>query len=40
VEGRLKALEEKSLTSRLGPEEMAEYQRLTSIRGARAARGG
>ena len=40
VEGRLKALEEKSLTSRLGPEELAEYQRLTSIRGARAARGG
>jgi hypothetical protein len=40
VEGRLKALEEKSLTSRLDPEEMAEYQRLTSLRSARAARGG
>ena len=40
VEGRLKALEEKSRSSRLGPEELAEYQRLTSIRSPREARGG
>jgi len=40
VEGRLKALEEKSRSSRLGPEEMAEYQRLTLIRDSRDARGG
>jgi hypothetical protein len=40
VEERLKALEEKSLTSRLSPDEMDEYQRLTSNRKARGARGG
>jgi hypothetical protein len=40
VEGRLKALEEKSLTSRLSPDELEEYQRLTSNRMTRGTRGG
>ena len=40
VVGRLKALEEKSRSSRLEPEELAEYQRLTSNLIPRDARGG
>jgi len=40
VEGRLKALEDKSRVTGLDPEELAEYQRLTSNRRARGARGG
>jgi DNA primase len=40
VEGRLKALEDKSRLTGLDPEELAEYQRLTSNRRARGARGG
>jgi DNA primase len=40
VMGRLKALEEKSRSARLEPEELAEFQRLMSILAPRDARGG
>jgi DNA primase len=40
VVGRLKALEEKSRSTRLEPEELSEFQRLMSNLGPRDARGG
>ncbi len=40
VMGRLKALEEKSRSTRLEPEELVEFQRLMSILAPRDARGG
>jgi DNA primase len=40
VAARLKALEEKSLSNRLEPEELAEFQRLMLILAPRDARGG
>ncbi len=40
VVGRLKALEEKSRSARLEPEELSEFQRLMSILTPRDARGG
>jgi DNA primase len=40
VMGRLKALEEKSRSARLEPEELVEFQRLMSILAPRDARGG
>jgi DNA primase len=40
VVGRLKALEEKSRSTRLDPEELSEFQRLMSILAPRDARGG
>jgi len=40
IVGRLKALEEKSRSTKLEPEELAEFQRLMSVLGPRDARGG
>jgi hypothetical protein len=40
IMGRLKALEEKSRSTRLEPEELVEFQRLMSILAPRDARGG
>ena len=40
VVGRLKALEEKSRSNRLEPEELVEFQRLMSLLAPRDARGG
>jgi len=40
IEGRLKALEEKSRSTRLEPEELREYQRLSLHNAPRGARGG
>jgi DNA primase len=40
VERRLEALQQKSRLTRLGEEELEEFQRLMGIRGPRDARGG